>query len=186
MTPITAHFNDAIVKLVAPYWGKPRIASLMLAMMNRVQELEDATWEVLEKYTLDGADDARLNVLGRVVGQPNLGWITETYRAVLRGKIRANRSRGLAIDIIEVCRLVTPTAGRVNIAEPGNANLLVWLDDAISAQTLIALTYLLPKTRAAGVGLTFFWSEGGIDEGFIWDESNWDDASDDWFGDVIL
>ncbi len=151
MTPITNHFNQAIVNLVAPFWGKPRIAALMLAMMNRVQELEDATWDVLDRYTLEGADDMRLDVLGRVVGQPNLGWATETYRAVLRGKIRANRSRGLARDIIEVCKFVTPTDALVTLLEPGFATLIVQPQFEVAEDTLEALAYLLPKTRAAGV-----------------------------------
>lgn len=151
MTPITNHFNLGLVKLIAPFFGKPRIASLMLAMMNRVQELEDATWDVLERYTIDGADDARLDVLGRVVGQPNLGWITETYRAVLRGKIRANRSRGLAIDIVEVCNFVTPTDEQVLLLEPGYATLIVQPQFEVDADIQAALVFLLPKTRAAGV-----------------------------------
>lgn len=157
MDPIDNHFNQGLVKLVPPFWGKPRMASLLLAMLNRVQELEDATWDVLDRYTLEGADDARLAVLGRIVGQHNAGWDTETYRAVLRGKIRANKSRGLTDDIIAVVQQVTPTAAEVYIETFVPATMVVWTDASIDASVKTALTFLLPKTRSAGVALFFAW-----------------------------
>lgn len=151
------HFHDGLLKLVPPFWGKPRIAALLQTYLNRVQEFEDVCWDVLDRYTLDGADDARLAVLGRIVGQPNFGWGTEAYRAVLRGKIRANRSRGLVLDLLEVIQAVTPTDEQVHEAIHGNATMSLWTDAAIDADTYTALAFLLPKTRAAGVQMHFMW-----------------------------
>jgi hypothetical protein len=149
--PITNHFNQGLVKLVPPFWGKPRMASLLLAMLNRVQELEDATWDVLDRYTLDGADDARLAVLGRIVGQHNAGWDTETYRMVLRGKIRANKSRGVADDIIAVLQLIVAAAIVVTVDDFSPATIMVQPQQEVSDAQVTAIAYLLPKTRAAGV-----------------------------------
>jgi hypothetical protein len=180
-TGLTSHFHEALVKLIPPYWGKPRVAALLQAYVERVQELEDATWEVLERYTIEGADTARLDVLGRVVGQPRFWADDEIYRAVIRGKIRANRSRGLTEDIVEVIQAVTPTDQPVHVESVPIATAVVWAEAPIGADDIIvALRFLLPKTRAAGVRLNFYWTEDGVDTGAIWDVTDWDDGTVYW------
>lgn len=156
MTPITNHFHAGIVKLIPPLWGKPCVAAMLQSFLNRVTELEDATWDVLDRYTIAGADDTRLAVLGRIVGQPNFGWDTETYRAVIRGKIRANRSRGLVSDLIEVIRLVTGANMTLPIEAYAPATCTVTLTAVVTDAVQAALAYLLPKTRPAGVQLHLY------------------------------
>ncbi len=157
------HFHEALVKLAMPFWGKPRIAALLQAMVNQVQGFEDEVWEVLERYTLDGADDARLAVLGRIVGQHNAGWTTEEYRAVLRGKIRANSSCGRADDIIEVIVLVMQlTTEVVHVYHYSPATAAVLPASIITSFELEALNFLLPKTRSAGVQVHYFFAPEGL------------------------
>lgn len=181
-----ANWLQPLTYLIGPLWGKPRVASLLATYLRQVDALEVAAFDVLSRYTLDGADDARLAVLGRVVGQFNAGWDTETYRAVLRGKIRANRSRGLVEDLIEVIQAVTPTDDFVHEYIFGNATMAIWSDAPVSDDVAEALAFLLPKTRAAGVQLHFFWAEGGSDEAFIWDENPWDDLDHVYWSETIL
>ena len=161
LEPIFRHFGESIVKFAPPFWGLPRVASLLLAMVNRLQELEDEHWGadgLFALYTIDGADDTRLAVLGRIVGQPNQGWNTETYRAVIRGKIRANRSRGLTDDIVEVMRIVPPAEGTVTVFHYVPATMAVMPNFETDADQLVALMYLLPKTRSAGVKMHVFFA----------------------------
>lgn len=172
---ITRHFGDGLVKLIGPFWGKPRIASILLSYLNQVQLLEDTCWEVLERYTVDGADTARLDVLGRIVGVPRFWSDDETYRSVIRGKIRTNLSRGLGNDIVEVFQLMLGnTTAHVAIADLVPATLLVATDEAVSAAELEAIEYLLPKARGAGVQMHFFWTEDGAGE-HLWGEGLWGD-----------
>lgn len=152
ITPITRHFGDGLVKLAPPYWGKPRIAALLRAYLRQVQIIEDTVWDVLDRYTIAGADTARLDVLGRIVGQPRYWSDDEIYRSVIRGKIRANRSRGLTEDIVEVVRCVPPaTESLVRVYHFSPATMLVVPVVEVSAAALEALAFLLPATRAAGV-----------------------------------
>lgn len=159
MERITNHFRQGLVKLAPPFWGKPKIAALLQSFLNHTTSLEDAAWDVLEARTLDNADAVRLVVLGKIVGQPNFGWDLETYRAVIRGKIRTNRSRALSDDIIEVVRLITQTTLPVRIEHFAPATMWAILTEpAPTANELTALRFLLPKARGAGVKQHFFWA----------------------------
>lgn len=152
MDRIDDHFKQALVKLVAPFWGKPRIASLLWALIRQTQILEDTIKEVGDAYTIDGADDARLAILGKVVGQSRLGaWSTETYRSVIRGRIRAARSHGRSDDIVEVLRLATGITDPIQVEHPGGATVVITLPENVDADTMVAVAFLLPKARAAGI-----------------------------------
>jgi hypothetical protein len=174
-TGTTRHFGEALVKLIGPFWGKPRIAALLQSYINQVQRIEDVCWDILERYTVDGADSARLDVLGRVVGVPRLWSSDDIYRAVIRGKIRTNLSRGLTNDIIEVLQLVLgDTTFHITVSDMAPATALVWTAEAVDAETLTAIEYLLPHVRSAGVQLHFFWTEDGAGE-HLWGEGFWGD-----------
>lgn len=153
LVPETEHFHSALLKLVGSFWGKPRIASLLQAMVKRVQELEDAAWDVMNRYDVDNADTARLDVIGRVVGQPRLWGDDETYRWVIRAKIRANRSRGLVGDVIQVIQLATQVSTITKVESYAPAAMTVELGETINTARQVALAFLLPKTRPAGVQL---------------------------------
>lgn len=186
LEPITGHghYHEGLRKFCPPFWGKPRIASLLLAMINRVQELEDSCWDVLERYTLEGADTARLNVLGKIVGQPRFTSNDELYRAVLRAKIRANLSRGLTDDIIEVVQLITNETAVVYVQHYTPATAFVWTLAEGAYAVRDAFRILMPKTRAAGVQLHMFFTPDPEDAA-IWDESTWDDGSVYWEEEIL-
>lgn len=151
---IEHHFHEALVKLVPPFWGKPVIAALLRSYINRVQEFEDDCIEVMNAFNVNTCDATRLAVLGRVVGQPNMGWGTETYRAVVRAKIAANRSHGREDDIVNVIRLATGgDAGAIQCTHLVPATVLVDVAGTITDDHFEALLFLLPKTRSAGVSM---------------------------------
>jgi hypothetical protein len=102
LTQITDHARRAIFSLNPEFWGKPRIMSFTWAFASEVQELENAIFSVIQLRMVDNAFDAQLKVLGRLVGQANVGGFdTELYRALIKAKIRTNRSHGSLRDILE-------------------------------------------------------------------------------------
>lgn len=147
----TRHFHEALLKLVPPLWGKPRAAALLQAFIDRIQAAEDGVWQVLTIRTIDEADTARLDVLGKVVGQPRFDFSDEEYRAVLRAKIRTNRSRGRTDDIIEVVRLASQTEEPVVVHHFPHATMWTVPGEVLTAAARTALLFLLPKARPAGV-----------------------------------
>lgn len=158
--PITGnqHFHAALVKLAGPFWGKPRVAALLRAFIRQVQILEDATWEVMNAYHVDTADSARLEVLGRVVGQSRFDFTDAEYRAVLRAKIAANKSRTRTDDIINVMHLAASASGQVQVNHYSPATAAVLPFESYSEAAITALVFLLPRTRAAGVQMHVFFS----------------------------
>lgn len=177
---IQQHERIAALKLAPPFWGKPFVAALLSAFIAQIQELEDTLWQMLELRTLPLADLPRLKVLGKIVGQPQLGFDTETYRTVIEARARANRSRGTARDLLDVLNILVGPE-QYSISEFGDATLYVLALTPIEVTT--PMRVVLPDTRAAGVGLMFvsstetgagvrgFYHAGGSSSAgsFLWD-----------------
>jgi len=160
---IERHFGEALIALVPPFWGKPRVAALLRSYINRVQEFEDACFEVLGAFDVNTCDEIRLKVLAKIVGQSNLGWDLETFRAVVRARIATNRSHGTEDDLIKVLRLITGTTAEITVAPFVPASMHVEMGEPVSDEHMVALTFLLPKVRGAGIRLNFVApTEGGL------------------------
>lgn len=148
------HARRAILSLNPVFWGKPRIASFVWALATEVQELEDATFTVIERRTVDAAGDAQLEVLGRLVRQPNTGGFeTELYRALIKARIRTNRSHGSLRDILETLRLIHPTGAGWFIA--GWATLGLVIDDA-GELVIDAVEIVLRNAKQAEEGILLY------------------------------
>jgi hypothetical protein len=163
---IDNHEERGVRQLAPPFWGKPHVAAVLQSVLREIQLLEDTLWEMLELRTLEGADLPRLKVLGKIVGQPRLSFDTETYRTVIEARARANVSRGRAIDLLEVLTLLLGEQEFVLLAV-GNATLYVTAEESQGALELAMVRAVLPDTRAAGVGLQFFYSDDA-ENMFLW------------------
>jgi hypothetical protein len=185
LTPITRHFGEAIVSLIPALWGKPVVAALLHSYVAQIQRLEDDAWEVLGAFDVRTCDATRLAILGKVVGQANFGWSTETYRSVIMAKIAVNRSKGREDDLLRVISLAAGVTIGVGITALGFATLYVTLPGAITDDQLEALLFLLPKTRSAGVQLQLLASGStDPDEIFLWGDT-WA-TTENWAGAFVL
>lgn len=141
-----------ILALVPPFWGKPRIACILTAVLLEIQEIEDTIAEMRSVNTIDGADETRLRRLGAIVGEPSLGRAVERYRAAIRGRIAANRSAGRAADLRRIAGLVIPAA--VVMTDEGPAAVRVTLLSPAAPETLPDAARLLGVAGAGGVHVT--------------------------------
>lgn len=181
---IEQHRELALLSLAAPFWGKPRIGSLLVAFIGGVQRLEDDLWAIMTERTLDEADLVRLKVLGKIIGQPRLSFDTELYRTVLRARALANVSRGRASDLLAVLEVLVGTGAYV-LTEVGNATLFVSVLTALTAQELLALRLVLADTRAAGVGFQLLISSAADPEDtFLWGDVF--ATTEEWGGALVL
>lgn len=106
--PITDHAEQAVLSLAAPFWGKPRIAAIVHSHAIQIQEIEDCANAIIASKMLDNATGEQLAAIGRIVGQPNLGWTDEIYKLYVRARIRANRSLGERSDTWAILQLLVP------------------------------------------------------------------------------
>ena len=86
-----------------------RIKSLLSAWTNRAQELEEALWATLSTMTVDSAVGDLLDKIGALVGEARNGRVDTDYRGAVRIRIRANRSQGKAVDILDIATLAAVT-----------------------------------------------------------------------------
>jgi hypothetical protein len=163
------HFYEALVRLVGPFWGRPRIAALLQSYIDPIQALENAAWEVIDARHVDTATGVHLDTLGAIVGQPRFTSDDDTYRNVIRAKIAANRSKGTTDSLIAVVRLAGDVSSPVQVTHVGPAVVRITLTETVDAAGLSALAFILPKARAAGVRLGLL---AAVDEdAFILDNS---------------
>jgi hypothetical protein len=145
------HVQDGILKFAAPFWGKPRWASLFVAIGRQIQELEDAACDVIEKRMLANATGAMLRVLGGIVGQIDPGLGEEVFRNLIRVRIRINRSNGKRNDVIEVLQLLGVPLNQRVISNEYPAKIRVDFTGVLPLPVEL-LTRLLNDTCSAGVG----------------------------------
>lgn len=151
---ITDHARRGILSLNPIFWGKPRIMSFVWAMTSEVQELEDAIYSVILLRMVDNAGDVQLEVLGRLVGQRNVGGFdTELYRALIKAKIRTNRSHGTLRDILETLRLLH--APKAEWYQAGYATLGLIITDAADL-VLAAVEIVLRNAKQAEEGILLY------------------------------
>jgi hypothetical protein len=151
LTRITDHVLRAILNLPPPLWGKPHTASVLRAICEEFQEIEDMFWDVMLLRAVDVAIGAQLQALGRLVGEPELGYSEATYRVLIKARIVINRGHGSIDDFIRVGAIITdgPTlASDANDVEP--AFVRVSIDEAGGIE-IAAVEKIVRETRAAGV-----------------------------------
>jgi hypothetical protein len=150
------HVADGLLKFAAPFWGKPRWASLYKAFGLQIQELENVAWDVIESRMLSNANAARLKVLGALVGQHDPGLGIEVFRNLIRVRIRVNRSEGRLGDVIEVLQLLGIPRSNRTITPVYPAKIRVDLSGTMPLP-MAPLSQILNDTTAAGVGVIVTW-----------------------------
>jgi hypothetical protein len=154
MIPITNHIDQGLQRLIDRYKNKPRFAAWCASHLRQVQKLEDAAQDLLAALDVDTADETRLKLLGKIVGQPQRGTLDQ-FRLYVKTRIAANRSRGTAPDVLRVAHLLL---GSVRYTE-GGAHIEIEALEPIGFRDPDASVEFLRDAKAAGVSLNLVFSE---------------------------
>lgn len=100
------HVGDGLSKLLAQFQGLPRYTAFVTALLKQIQKLEDVLWDLYLGDWIDTAEGARLDVLGRLVGETRQGVDDDIYRAFIRARVRANRCTGLLPELVLIVSLI--------------------------------------------------------------------------------
>ena len=109
------HEPRGVIKLAPPFWGKPRIASWLVAHLAEVQAVEDAIWSYLNGLDVDTCGRWVLEGLAAIVGEPTRPADTEQLRLRVKGRILINHSDGTPASIAAL--IAALTAGEVHVLE---------------------------------------------------------------------
>jgi hypothetical protein len=138
--------------------GQNTTQNVTQAILNRLQELEDAAWFVLSSMSIAAAFGDLLTKIGSIVGEPRLGRSDVDYRAGIRLKIRVNLSSGRATDMIAVAQLALPL-GAITYLEGSLASFTIEL---LNLQSAVYIVQKLSRTRAAGThGIVQYTEDAG-------------------------
>src|SRR5690349_3946784 len=79
---------------------------LLAILATPFQSLENTLQDLLTKRSIDTAEGAQLDVIGKLVGQPRNGLDDDTYRRYCRARIATNRSNGTNENLITITDLI--------------------------------------------------------------------------------
>lgn len=150
------YVSEGLSRLLWQYRGKPVIEAILTSYLNRLQELEDAIWEVIEYRLLDKADGEQLNAWGRFVNLFRLGRDDDTFRRAIKIEFLVLRSDGFANTMAKIASLVYSRNIEVEIKPIGLFEIRV-LDMPPSYSILGGLRSLI-RAKTAGVRLHVTWS----------------------------
>lgn len=174
MELVTDHVVRALDRLAQEYREKPRLAGVLSAAADQVQEAEQAGWQ-LYGVTIANASGPTLDILGALVGQGRDGFGDEDYRNHITARIAVNRSSG---SVSDVKRAMVSLGATVTVKEwfPAEFEVLVatQLSSAVSGVALKFLRLL----KAGGIRAILVWFEVPADEVFRWDtaDQGWDEG----------
>lgn len=151
----TDHTERGPTRLIEQFRRKPILTALLSSYLARVQDLENAAWELILSRSIEAGEGETLDMIGRIVQAPPRGiLLDDAFRIVLRARIAILLSRGRPEDIVKVVRLSLPVAKRpyFRVREYSVATFLV---DILTGVTWnIALAFAnANQTRAGGVRL---------------------------------
>lgn len=181
---IESHCEIGRELFIHRFQDKPRLASLLCALLEGVQDFEDAAWGVLVGRWLDTAVGAQLDGIGQIVNLPRAGWLDETYRALLRAQVLVLRSSGTWNDLYRV--IVAMGLSAEIFEEHYPAAISIVLDAPTSAPNALEAFRFLERTRAAAVRLQLEYPTVDPDESFTYaSTSSPEPSASQGYGDAV-
>lgn len=158
MTEKTARVAEAQAKLIDQFKAHVNIDAIVKAFVTQSQELEVASFDVIENTLISTAIGLQLDNLGDVVGVERQGRNDADYRVRIGAQISLNNANGTIEEILEL--IVALGGGDIDLEEIFPAKIGIQINDAVSNGTEIANVVSLAK--AAGVGVNIIWHESLI------------------------
>lgn len=106
LEPLDDIIAAGLARFVSQYDNATKLKGMTEAFIAPFQEIEDATFTVLEDCWLADAVGIQLDELGAIVGQPRFGETDAAYRSSIQAKIIINRTGGEAENLFRYLRLV--------------------------------------------------------------------------------
>lgn len=157
-----ADLEEALDRLPEAFKEKPNLAGLLEALLVPWIDLRRVFVELMTLRTIDTSTGEQLNVIARIVGQKPIDGSELFFRSLSRARIRANRSRGVPLDVLRIVRLsletyalsIGNTTMKIQVVNTGIASFVVrvfGIDLPWSLSRLIMDNFL--RETIAGVGV---------------------------------
>jgi hypothetical protein len=172
---VESHATEAVALLTDAFRNADNVAPILRAFTKVLQVREGWIWDVINKRLFaNNPTGDQLDQLGAIVGEPRLGRADADYLPAVKLRIRANRSQGLAEDIIQITTLLLAS---FQYTEYGNSRWEIYSNVAVSTGAA-TLARILGRAKAAGsygVVVTGTFDPDGLDladRDVRWDSSH--------------
>lgn len=143
----TAHVAVGLKLLIEQFRNTTTLPKFLAVYLRRFQDLENVTWDVINKRLLGVAVGNQLDMLGDLVGEPRLGRNDTDYRSAVTLRIRVNRSQGRAEDVIDVADLASAETASYYEYDPAGFAVEIY-----NATSPLVVARMLYATKAVGTG----------------------------------
>ena len=159
-TDVPDHIAQALARLPEQDKNKPLIAALLSSFVSPAQDLESALWQLLTQRFAATAIGSNLDAIGKLVGQPRNGLADVDYRTYVYARISANRSSGLAEDLLRVAKLIINNAAAVITLSYGGAGTVIMRVTGVTQTDAqgAALAAFVQAAIAAGIRVLVIYS----------------------------
>jgi len=152
--------EGAVRRFIEQFKSKPDLETLARIYLRQIQDLEDATFEVILERDLDNAVGVQLETIGKIVGQVRTTPDDDRYRTAIRARIAINLSDATAEDVIKVAKLLLDEFGEsFTLRDEPPAQFRVTVHDPLQSADADLLHQLLDEADAGGVRLMLVWNE---------------------------
>jgi hypothetical protein len=177
LTKKTNHVDEAIDNLISLFKTKPNFRALITALVNQIQDLENAGFELLLERGLETAIGTQLDGVGSILNVLREGRSDDIYRIAIKARILLNSNNGSPEEIIDVLYLVSNID--IDFTEYYPAALTAMITEGITYEEAEAFHNILQEAKLAGVGAHLIWGEDDpagwlrFDVGPGWDQGRW-------------
>jgi hypothetical protein len=148
------HVAEGVSHLIDLFRHGPRNQAAVQAVLDEVQELENAAWAVYNAFDPDTAVGQALDFMGRLVGEPRLSRTDDDYRRAIRVRLLVNYSDGTIEQLLEiVAGFLDETEAVVSLDEYYPAAVVVEVLGDQEGISITDLHRLLFAAKAGGVRL---------------------------------
>ncbi len=145
----------ALSRLTSAFNTKPNTRNILKSLLVGFPEIENVFWQIINQRILNVLVPAvaanedtggQIDLIGGLVGEDRQGRVDASYLPAVIIRIRVNRSKGTAEDIIQVANLVYPG---FTYEEGGIASWKVKMLGVVSV-AISTIANLLGKAKATG------------------------------------
>lgn len=148
------HVQTGLDLLLYQFKDKPNIEAFLTAILNQVQDIEDATRDVLLSRIVDNAEGEQLNIIGRRVGQERGNLDDATYRLYIKARTMLNRSHGRPDDLLSIVSVLVGGEPLAITEHPKYVQLTAETPITAGGE---AIASILREGKAAGVRSVLHW-----------------------------
>lgn len=167
------HCDRATARLIWQYRDSARLKAMICALVSPMQSLEDELVKLMLVRDLDNAYGQHLDNWGELVSEPRGGLTDTWYRKLIKARMVADQSNGLASDLIAVARKVIDSARTLELSDVRDLTasgameaMLAIGGDAEPGLPYNRLFDILNDAKPSGMQLTLDYSTSDDDDTF--------------------